>query len=66
MERYLGQVHRSKSKVKVRKSKNVQWCVPLTSESYCLWTCQRRNYWEEYEDYGIEERNDPGSRVTRD
>ncbi len=33
MEGYLGQVCRSRSKVKVTRSKNVHWDVPFTSES---------------------------------
>ncbi len=34
MEGYLGQGHRSK--VKVTRSKNVHWDIPLTSESFVM------------------------------
>ncbi len=33
VEGYLGRVYRSRSKVKVTRSKNDNWGVPLTSEN---------------------------------
>ena len=49
VEGYLGQVNRSRSRVKVTRSKNVHWDVPLTWGpcldwwTWWIWTCKRGN-----------------------
>ncbi len=49
MEGYLGQVHRSRSKVKVTRSKNVSWDIPLTFKSRVYGPAK-----EETQEYDVE------------